>query len=268
MIKKIITLFFCMIFLPPLAYSKEALTIGVVPQFDSYKMHNIWDPIAKLLSKKLNQPVVFKQAIDIPSFGHEMQKGAYDIVYSNPYQLLQGNESQGYQPIIKDGSRNLSGIIVVKKDSKITKLSQLNDTVIAFPSPNALGAALLIRATLSQKNISFTPKYVKNHPSVYLNTVLGTVQAGGGVRASFNQQKPEIKNNLRILFETEKVTPHPIAIHPRIAKLQDRIQQAFFEIEKETKMLNAIPMRAVSTTTIDDYQSLKSLHLENFIEKR
>ena len=68
-----------------------------------------------------------------------------------------------------------------KKGGNIEHLQQLEGKDIAFPAPNALGASLIIRADLVQLHrVSFTPKYVQTHSSVYLNVALGRMAAGGG----------------------------------------------------------------------------------------
>ncbi len=251
------------------ALAKEALIVGVVPQFESHRIRDIWQPVIDELSNRTGFELELRQAIDIPSFEKELADEVYDIVYLNPYHLLMANEENGYLPILKDSTRELSGILVVSKTSGITSIEQLEQQEITFPAPNALGASLMIRAELARKNIEFTPVYVHSHSSVYLNTALGVSKAGGGVFHSLKQQNKSIQNKLTILYQTSKVAPHPVAIHPRIIEQHQKIYTAFeamFRTEEGQNKLSKIPMRGVEKAKLSDYDNLKTLNLEQFIE--
>ena len=127
----------------------------------------------------------------------------------------------------------------------------------------------MIRAELARKNIEFTPVYVHSHSSVYLNTALGVSKAGGGVFHSLKQQNKSIQNKLTILYQTSKVAPHPVAIHPRIIEQHQKIYTAFeamFRTEEGQNKLSKIPMRGVEKAKLSDYDNLKTLNLEQFIE--
>lgn len=267
--KRVILLIGCLLF-NVAVLAQDTLIVGVVPQFESHRIRDIWQPVIDELSSRTGLRLELRQAINIPSFEKELADEVYDIVYLNPYHLLMANQDNGYLPIVKDSTRLLSGILVVSKTSGITSIEQLNQQKIAFPAPNALGASLMIRAELSRKNIEFTPVYVHSHSSVYLNTALGVSKAGGGVLHSLKQQKDSIQSKLTILYQTSKVAPHPVAIHPRILGLQPEIYTAFeamFKSEEGKEMLNKIPMRGVEAATLSDYDNLKTLNLERFVEK-
>ncbi|MDD9194437.1 phosphate/phosphite/phosphonate ABC transporter substrate-binding protein [Aliivibrio sp. S3MY1] len=266
---RIMILAACLLF-STMVLAKKTLIVGVVPQFESHKIREIWQPVIDELSYRTGLELKLQQAIDIPSFEKELANEVYDIVYLNPYHLLMANDENGYLPIIKDSTRLLSGILVVSKESGITSIEQLNNQEIAFPAPNALGASLMTRAELTRKNIEFTPVYVHSHSSAYLNTVLGVSRAGGGVVHSLKQQKQSIQDKLTILYQTSKVAPHPIALHPRVIEQRQVFYDAFkgmFSSESGKNKLSKIPMRGVEAAELSDYDNLKMLNLEQFIER-
>ncbi len=209
---------------------------------------------------------------DIPEFEKSFNAGEYDFAYMNPYHLIVANGSQGYKPIVRDIGRKLYGVIVVKKDSPITSVEQLDGEVVAFPAPNALGAALIPRTEFATKfKIKPEYNYVKSHTSVYLNVLLGQAAAGGGVQKTFSQQKPEVKDNLRILYETTKVAPHPIAVHPRVfSEVSQQVQDAFLKMaasDSDMKLLQKIPMKKLGAAKLNDYDELLEMGLESFYVK-
>jgi ABC-type phosphate/phosphonate transport system substrate-binding protein len=249
--------------------AETAFRFGVVPQFEVLHIQKIWGPVLTEVSKISGVQLRLVPSPSIPDFEKSFEKGEYDLAYMNPYHLLVANKFQAYTPVLKDNGRWLYGIIVVPKESLIKVVTDLNGKTIAFPSPNALGAALIPRAEFANKfRIEYTPKYVKSHTSVYLNVMLGQVDAGGGVQSTLNRQKPEIQETLRVLYETVKVSPHPIAVHPRVDTASvERIRNAFLELgrnEKGRQLLEKIPIKNIGLASMDDYLELKSLGLEQF----
>ena len=252
-----------------MAVQNKTYTIGVVPQFETHKLYNIWQPILDRLHAQTGLNFELQGSASFSEFNKNIMSGKFDFAYMNPYQLLQSQQTSAYQPLIKDLERQLYGVLVVRKDSEIKRVEQLDKKTIAFPSANALGASLLLRAEIAQKfNINIIPRYVKTHNSVYLNVFLKQTAAGGGVQKTFHQQKNNIQKNLRILFETQKVTPHPFAAHKRIPKeIQQLVAKAFINMNEnpyDSNLISKVPIKKAGYTSLVDYAPLKKLHLEKF----
>lgn len=247
-------------------------TVGVVPQFDSREIENIWQPVLKEISQRTGITLELRASPSIPEFEKEFQQGAYHFAYMNPYHAVVANQMQGYQPILRDTSNQLKGIIVVRKDNPITNVKQLDGKLIAMPAPNALGAALLPRAEFATiYHINPKYKYVKSHDSVYLNVVLGQAEAGGGVEKTLNKQLPAVRDKLRILYTTQGMASHPIVAHPSVPqKIVKQVQKGFLELalsEDGKKLLEKIPIKQIGVSSMADYGPLKELGLENFYVK-
>lgn len=247
----------------------EVYSVGVVPQFDIRQIERIWQPILKEVAARSGVRLKLNASTRIPEFETVFEKGGFDFAYMNPYHAIVANQKQGYKPILRDLGKRLSGIIVVRKDSPITEVSQIDGKKIALPAPNALGASMLPRAEFATKfNIKPNISYVRSHDSVYLNTAMGISDAGGGVKATFNRQPEEIRNQLRILHRTGDVPKHPVVVHPRVPlEIVNRVRNAFIEMgkSKEGKALLAkIPMKTIGVTALKDYQVLIDMGLEAF----
>ncbi len=268
-----ITVLLGFILFPQLAVQADTeYTMGVVPQFDSRKIAKIWQPILRDIEKQSGIKIKLVGAPSIPAFEKAFNNGEYDFAYMNPYHALVANRSQGYQPIVRDVGKQLFGIIVVRNDSPITSVKELDKKIVAFPAPNALGAALIPRAEFATKyNINIKPKYVKSHGSVYLNVLLGQTSAGGGVQKTFERQSSEIRSQLRILYKTSKVAPHPIVVHPRVNKdTIDKFVQAILsmsESEKKSVLLKKVPIKQAGKASLKDYLPLKKMGLDKFYIK-
>ena len=248
----------------------EIYTVGIVPQVKISVVKDRWAPILKEISLRSGFELRLLGAPNIPEFEKRLRKGKYDLAYMNPYHLIMSNKSQGYEPILRDHDRTLAGILVVKKSSPITDVKQLNGQIVAFPAPNALGASLLVRSELSRlMDVHIVPKYVKTHDGVYRNVSFNGTVAGGGVLRTFKAQSWEIKNDLRVLYETKKVSPHPIAIHPRVSDANKRKIIAAFLALADTKrgkaLLSKVPMKDLGKAELSDYESVKKMNLNEFV---
>ena len=113
-------------------------------------------------------------------FEQNLKVGLYDIAYMNPYHHIIANKEQGYDAVMRSGAKKLKGIVVVHKDERKESLNDLKKAQVAFPSPNALGASLLVRSKFKREGIKISPKYVKTHKSVYIHVAKKLILAGGG----------------------------------------------------------------------------------------
>lgn len=247
----------------------RVIKVGVVPQFSAERINAIWEPILSSLSEQTGIKLQLDASTDIPSFEKRFNAGDFDLAYMNPYHAIVAHKEAGYEPILRDVGRTLYGILVVKKDSPLKTVEELDGKKIAFPAPNALGAALIPRTEFARKyNIDIEEMYVSSHSSVYLNVVLGLAQAGGGVQKTLQQQSEEIRSQLRIINQTAEVPPHPIVAHPRVpADVVEKISDAMLQLGETVagrEMLGKIPVKMIGKTALKDYDLLKEMGLEDF----
>lgn len=254
---------------PGKADEPATYTIAVVPQFDLRRIEAVWRPIIDHLQTATGARFTLVTEPTIPAFEKGLHAGAYDFAYMNPYHYVVANRRQGYQALVRDVEEKLYGIVVVRKNSELTDVRMLDGRKVAFPAPNAMGAALIPRAEFARKHhIKITEVYVKSHDSAYLNVLLGQADAAGGIRATFDQQKPEVRDGLTIIYETERYAPHPLAVHPRVPiDLTARVLQALLALGAEPRgaaLLAEIPVKSIGTARDSDYDPLRTLGLEAF----
>ncbi len=251
----------------------DTFTVGVVPQFEPRMLAGIWTPILEDLGARTGHEFVLVGSPNIAEFEEAFLDGAFDFAYMNPYHAIVGAEAQGYAPILRDGGRTLFGVLVVAKESEYRSVADLAGKTIAFPSPNALGAALLMRADLDRVHaLDYTAEYVSTHSSAYLNVALGMMDAAGGVMATLNQVDPELRDGLRILYETSKLPPHPVVVHPRVdARIAETVQAAFLEMaasEEGQARLAKVPFREITGAKSGDYDMIRTLRLQDYWVER
>lgn len=249
-----------------------AYTVGVVPQFAARKLRKIWQPILNELEKRTGYRFKMVGSPTIPAFETEFMSGNFDFAYMNPYHLMLAAAQEGYIPLARDVGRTLHGVLVIRADSEIKKITDLDGKTLAFPAPNALGASLLMRQELADKfGITIKPVYVKSHDSVYLNVLLKKAAAGGGVQKTLNRQKEDFKKQLKVIHRTTAVSPHPLAVHPRVPeKVQQAVKEALLAMgasEGGKKLLAKVPMKKIGRAALADYAPLGNMGLERFFVK-
>jgi phosphonate transport system substrate-binding protein len=206
----------------------------------------------------------------IPDFEAELLAGTPDFSYMNPYHQVMAHRAQAYRPLVADATP-LTGILVVRRDSGIAKLEDLNGKKVSFPSPNAFAASLITRATLSQLGIEINPVYVKTHSNVYRSVLQADVVAGGAVNTTLLREPEGLQSQLKVLFESTGYRAHPFSAHPRVPLgLQDGVAKAF--VAYATSQAGGIVMnkaqmpQPVAVTYARDYLPLEKLKLESFVE--
>jgi len=253
----------------PVSAAEETLRFGVVPQFDARKTRMVWQPILHSLEEQTGIRIELVGSPDIPEFEKQLMAGEFDLAYMNPYHLLKANEAQGYIPLVRDVGRTLFGIVVTRRDSPVQDIYDLDGKTVAFPAPNALGAALIPRAEFGESyGINIEPVYVKNHSSVYLNVVTGQAAAGGGIQKTLQSQPDYVRNELRVIYKTPEVAPHPLAAHPRIGEeTWSSISKAFLQLgdtQADSALLARIPMKQAGQASMADYEPLRNMGLDKY----
>jgi phosphonate transport system substrate-binding protein len=241
---------------------------GVVPQFEPRRLRAAWEPVIAELERRTGHRFAFATTLTILDFEKELASGHYDFVYANPFQILNEIGKQGYEPLVRD-QVPLRGILVVRRDSPIQGPADLAGKLVAMPSPNALGASLLMRADLERLyHMTVRPLYVKTHSSVYLHVAKGLADAGGGAEKTLQEQDAAIRGLLRVIYTTRSMPSHPVAAHPRAPKKEkEAVRRAFIDLAKTAEgqeLLARVTMKQVTSTSMADYQVLLTWGLQAY----
>ena len=246
------------------AESRE-YTFAVVPQQSAKKLARLWGPILEKLNRDTGLTLKFVTAKNIPTFEKRLAEGLYDFAYMNPYHYTVFSANPGYVALAKQRDKQIQGIMVARKDSPLKTIEELDGSLLAFPSPAAFAASILPQAQLQMSDVSYTPKYVSSHDSVYLAVARGLMPAGGGVMRTFRNTDPAVREQLRIFWKTEKYTPHAFAAHPDIPEAtRQLVQHALESIESSDngmQLLKSISFKGIEKAIDTDWNDVRGLNL-------
>ena len=247
--------------------AERSHSIHIVPQLPPAATFSRWAPLLEKIGQKAGLCFDLVIPDSISAFETVLWSGKTDFAFSNPYHEVVAKKRKGYVPLLIDSRSRLSGLVVVRSDSGIQNVKQLNGKEMAFPSPNAFAASLLIRAELAKQGINIFPKYLKTHANVYRSVAVGDVVAGGGVNNTLMREEEGLRKSLRVIYETDTYAPHPMVVHPRVPrKVRSRFTAAVLDLAKDSTgqaLLDAVQMPAPVTADYRrDFFPLEKLPLE------
>lgn len=257
----------CALFLlaVPAAAAGRVYSFAVVPQQAATELAETWSPFLAWVSARSGVALRFATGPDIPAFEKRLAKGDYDFAYMNPYHYTVFHKKPGYQAMAKEKDRKIKGILVVRKDSPIADIRELNGAELVFPAPAAFAASILPRAALRNEGVAFTAKFVSSHDSVYLNVARGLYPAGGGIVRTFEMLDEAERKQLRVLWSTPAYTPHAFASHPRVPKaVLAKVQEAMLAMTDDPvgqKMLKLVGLKGLETAVDGDWDDIRQLHI-------
>jgi len=246
---------------------KKEYVLALAPQHSLGLMLKAWTPVLWAYNEQTNNEIYLKVFPSKAAFEENMLSGESDFVFGSAFYYLILNQKHGYIPLVRSNKKFLNGIIVVKKNSDITTVDDLNGQRVAFPSQNAFGASLYIRSMLDSKGIKVEPLYSENHEKTYFSVDRGLAIAGGGVLRTFNVFN--LRNSLKVIYTSPDLPTHPLMAHPRVPKKVQKDIISFLLSLNETddgrRMLTEIKLeKPVRVNHRLDYQSLRDLNILDF----
>lgn len=220
--------------------AQPPLHFGVFPRWNAQTMVRDFTPLAAALSRTLGREVRIETDKDFESFMRRVYVDEFDIVHLNQLQYLQAHQHGGYRAIAKlcsEASCTISALIVTRRDSGITQLSQLRGKSIAFGDRNAMVSFLLARSLLRDAGLrdkDYRSVFTHNPPNALLAAYNGVTTAAGVGSPVFEQ--PEIRTHvdrehMRLLAQSTAIPNLPIAVRGNMdPQLVTRIKAALLDL--------------------------------------
>lgn len=249
--------------------SPKVLMVAVVPQLPHSVTYSKWAPFLDVIGSKSG--LCFDLVIPgtIPAFEKMLIEGRPDFAFANPYHEVMAMRRQGYIPLVVD-SKKLTGIIVVRKDSSLRTILDLDGKDVAFPAPNAFAASLLIRAELASRGVNIHANYLQTHANGYRAVAMGQMTASGGVNNTFQREDIALKDSLRVLYETSAYAPHPFIAHSRVQEtIRNKVTLSILSLvssDAGKKILEGIQIPLPERSDYDrDFLPIEKLDLDKFM---
>ncbi|HIJ87922.1 MAG TPA: phosphate/phosphite/phosphonate ABC transporter substrate-binding protein [Desulfuromonadales bacterium] len=194
---------------------KQNYMLAVHPLYNPQKLIQTYQPLVDHLSKQSNSITfeIVEPSKDYSSFESKIRDRVPHFLLPNPWQTLEAMKF-GYTVIAMAGrAEDFKGTFIVRRDSVITKPSDLKGKAVSYPAATALAACIMPQYFLHKQGINVTTqienRYVGSQESSIMNVYLGSVAAGVTWPIpwrSFQKDHPKEAAELKVMWET----PHLI----------------------------------------------------------
>ncbi len=192
--------------------------LGVLPLQSPTKLAGMFSPLVHLMEARLGRPVQFVTAPSFSAFMERVARREYHVIYLNPLLYAQARAA-GYRAVAKVAGEPFTGILVVRRDSRIRALEpdQLPRGLrIGFPDPDAYAATVMTRQYMASLGIPvdewFQVEYFGSQDSALLALHAGLVDIIGTWRPSLRSMPESVRADLRIVAETPPQPQMPVAV--------------------------------------------------------
>lgn len=208
-----------------LGVESAPLEIGIIPTLSTRTILTTYQPLRDYLADRLRRPVVLVTAPDYQTFIDRTQRGEYQMVLTASHFARLAQVEAGYVPLVRV-KRELRGIVVVRRDSSITRLADLRGKTVATPDNLAIITMLGERLLQTQGLEPGKDVEVRHYPS-FNSAMLAvhTDKASAAVTAAtaIKQMAPEVRDNMREIAMTPVVSHNIILVHPKMSP--DEVRQ-------------------------------------------
>jgi len=190
--------------------SKEYI-VGILPLHNPKRLVEVYGPVIDYLNASIPQAHFRMEASrNYEEFEKKLYSGYFDFAMPNPYQTVRSFK-HGYRVFGKMGDDELfRGIILVRKDGGIRKLSDLKGKKVCYPAISALAATMMPQYYLHTHGIDVNRDieslYVGSQESSILSVLRGHAVAGATWYVpwkSFQQEHPRMAAQLEVKWQTE-----------------------------------------------------------------
>ena len=185
--------------------------VGIHPLHNPKRLVEVYGPVVDYLNISVPQVRFRLEASrNYEEFEKKLYSGHFDFAMPNPYQTVRSLK-YGYRVFGKMGNDEMfRGIILVRKDSGIRKVTDLKGKKVAYPALTALAATMMPQYYLHTHGINVNRDienlYVGSQESSIMNVLRGHVAAGATWPVpwqTFQQENPEMAAQLEVKWQTE-----------------------------------------------------------------
>lgn len=201
-------------------------SFAVHPLHNPQRLFEVFSPLMQYLSNNIPEAKFrLESSRDYRSFEQKLYAGELDFALPNPHQTIIAAD-KGYKVFAKmSDDFNFRGIILVRKDSGITKTGDLIDKSVAYPAPTALAATMMPQYYLQSHGINVTTDinnvYVGSQESSIMSVYLGETAAAATWPPpwlALSKERPELVEQLKVIWQTEPLLNNGLVVLPKVSQ--------------------------------------------------
>jgi len=243
------------------------LEFGLAPYISVRPMMALFEPMAAFLEKRLERPVLLVTAPSVREFDARVLAGRYELAMLAPQAARLAQREAGYVPLLRV-SDDLYGVFLVPEESPLRSLRELGGAPIAFPDRFTetahLGREVVAALGLAPESIVYAPG---SQDSLPMSLRRGEHEVALMNGSAFHQMKPEQKEGLRVLGETQRIAHVMFLAHPSMPAVQQAlirdVIQEFWASPEGQRFSAQSGLSGVRPPTENELRTLDSLAREH-----
>jgi phosphonate transport system substrate-binding protein len=253
---------------PPLPQTTEFI-FAVHPLHNPERLYAVYGPIADYLSAKIpNVRFRLEASRNYEEYERKLFARHFHFALPNPYQTMRSLK-YGYRVFGKMGDDdNFRGIILVRADSSIEKVSDLKGKKISYPAATALAATIMPQYYLHTHGLDINRDvenvYVGSQESSIMNVYHGYVAAGATWPVpwrKFEEQYPDKARSLLVKWQTESLPNNALVVRDDVpTDVVEKVASLLFSLQENEvghKLLEAIPLSRFEPASNETYEAVR-----------
>lgn len=216
--------------------AESELRFGVFPSLSPRVLVETYQPLTIAVGESIREPVNLETAPDFMAFHQRTLNGDYDLVLTAPHLAWLAWKEGGYRPLLTYVTP-VKGIVIVRADSAIQRISDLRGKTLAMPDPLAIVGIrmeqILEKKAGLRKNRDFKVAVTGSHTNAAAYVKEGQADAAVVGIQAFHQLPEEMKRGMRTIAETSPMPGQVFLANGRLSEA--RAQAVARSIEAFTR---------------------------------
>ena len=268
-IQCLLVLFLLSLTLPLLLQAADKpLRFGVFPFKSPKAMLKLFMPVARQLESEIGRPVQIVSAPNASQYNERAIAGDYDLIWPCNTCYFKIHSKAGYTAVAQ-GYPSFHGIVITRKDSGITQLSQLKGKKVAAAWKNSYAAYKFFSNKMKELGFSppedFSVSFLGKLDTIIFS-VIGRHHDAGAIRqdALYSSRFDRVRDQLSIIYTSQEVPQFPFAVKPDMdQKTVDQIVKILTQINSDTAhgkvILKALKIEEIRPCADSDYDAFRTL---------
>jgi phosphonate transport system substrate-binding protein len=244
--------------------------LAVHPLHNPTKLGQAYLPLIDYLNHRIpGSAFVLEASRDYASYEVKVAEEKLELLLPNPWQTLEAMK-HGYEVIAMAGtSADFKGIFIVRRDSLLSRPSELKGKVVSYPAPTALAACIMPQWYLHVRGINVNRdienRYVGSQESSIMNVYLKQTVAGATwppAWRGFQKEHPREAAELKVAWETFSLINNAVMVRKELPEaFKQQVQAALLDLENSTEgraILSGMETARFSRASDADYQVVRT----------
>lgn len=247
---------------------------GVHPLHNPQRLHEVFSPLMDYLNKHFDG-VSFKleASRNYATYDEKLYAQKFDFALPNPYQTVNAVK-KGYYIFGKmSDDHNFKGIILIRRDSDITNITDLKDKIVAYPAPTALAATIMPQYYIHTHGLNVMEdidnRYVGSQESSIMNVFLKHSSASATWPLpwiALSKERPEVAEQLIVKWETDPLPNNGLVVTKKVpVEVVNKVSSLLFNLHKSDEGKKILDRMVLSSFEKADNSTYKPVN--DFLDK-